>query len=46
MIEANATFNKEAIDNFTLWHDRFGHPGSSMMRKLILNSNGQSFKEK
>ena len=46
MIEANVTFNKEAIDNFTLWHDRLGHPGSTMMRKLILNSNGHSLKEK
>ena len=41
MIEANATFNKEAIENFTLWHDRLGHPGSNMMRKLILNTNGR-----
>ena len=31
MIEANATFNKIAIENFTLWHDRLGHPGSTMM---------------
>ena len=46
MIEANATFNKEAINNFTLWHDRLGHPGSTMMRKLILNSNGHFIKEK
>ena len=46
MIEVNATFNKEAIDNFTLWHDRLGHPGSTMMRKLILNTNGHTLKEK
>ena len=46
MIEANATFNKEAIDNFTLLHDRLGHPGSTMMRKLIMNTNGHTLKEK
>ena len=34
MIEANATFNKIAIKNFTLWSDRLGHPGSTMMRDL------------
>ena len=46
MIEANAIFNKEAIDNFILWHDRLGHPRPSMMRKLIMNSNDHSLKEK
>ena len=46
MIEANATFNKEAIDNFTLCHNRVAHPGSTMMRKLILNTNGHTLKEK
>ena len=45
MIEANAIF-KEALDNFTLWHDRLGHLGLSMMRKLIMSSNGHSLKEK
>ena len=34
MIEANA------CENFTLWHNRLGHPGTSMMRKLIMNSQG------
>jgi hypothetical protein len=23
-----------------LWHDRLGHPGSTMMRRIITNSNG------
>ena len=46
MIEANATINKVATENFTLWHDRLGHPGSNMMRKLILNTNGHTLKER
>jgi len=46
MIEANATFNKEAIVNFTLWHDRLGHLGSTMMCKLILSTNEHTLKEK
>ncbi|TQE00656.1 hypothetical protein C1H46_013705 [Malus baccata] len=25
---------------YMLWHDRLGHPGSSMMRKIITNSKG------
>ena len=41
MMEANTTFNKKATENFTLWHDRLGHPGATMMQKLILNINGQ-----
>ncbi|KAG7557098.1 Reverse transcriptase RNA-dependent DNA polymerase [Arabidopsis suecica] len=31
MIEANMAMNKEFIEKFTLWHDRLGHPGHSMM---------------
>ena len=38
MIEANAS------ENFTLWHNRLGHPGTGMMRKLIMNSQGHTFK--
>ena len=32
-------------DMFTLWHDRLGHPGSIMMRKIIESSNVTSPKE-
>jgi hypothetical protein len=27
---------------FCLWHDRLGHPGLSMMRNIINNSNGHN----
>ncbi|KAL1219805.1 Retrovirus-related Pol polyprotein from transposon TNT 1-94 [Cardamine amara subsp. amara] len=46
MIEANATVNKVVTENFTIWHNRLGHPGSNMMRKLILNTNGHTLKER
>ncbi|KAG7571783.1 Reverse transcriptase RNA-dependent DNA polymerase [Arabidopsis suecica] len=46
MIEANMAMNKEFIEKFTLWHDRLGHPGHSMMRKLMINSRGHTLKEK
>ena len=26
--------------DYMLWHDRLGHPGSTMMRTIIANSNG------
>src|SRR5690606_30375782 len=45
MVEANAT-SKTTIDQFTLWHDRLGHPGSTMMRKLISNTSGHELKDK
>jgi peptide/histidine transporter 3/4 len=31
-------------DNFVTWHDRLGHPGSIMMRKIINNSCGHMLK--
>ncbi|KAJ0881424.1 putative RNA-directed DNA polymerase [Helianthus annuus] len=45
-IESNAVINKKFIDqeNFIIWHDRLGHPGSTMMRKIIENSVGHSLK--
>ncbi|KAG7528484.1 GAG-pre-integrase domain [Arabidopsis suecica] len=46
MIEANMAMNKEFIEEFTLWHDRLGHPGQNMMRKLMTNSKGHTLKEK
>ena len=27
-----------------LWHDRLGHPGSIMMRRIIENTHGHSLK--
>ena len=27
-------------DEFGLWHDRLGHPGATMMLRIILNSRG------
>ena len=29
---------------FMLWHDRLGHPGSTMMRRIIENSHGHPLK--
>ncbi|KAG7556749.1 Reverse transcriptase RNA-dependent DNA polymerase [Arabidopsis suecica] len=46
MIEANMAMNKEFIEKFTLWHDRLGHPGHSMMRKLMINLRGHTLNEK
>ncbi|CAL9019548.1 unnamed protein product [Prunus brigantina] len=34
--------DQKSIDSntFKLWHDRLGHPGSTMMRRIITNSKG------
>ena len=34
----NQKFNDS--NAFLLWHDRLGHPGISMMRRIVQNSNG------
>ncbi|KAK9133229.1 hypothetical protein Scep_012757 [Stephania cephalantha] len=41
-VETNVVLNKKINDpkTFILWHDRLGHPGSSMMRRIINNSHG------
>ena len=46
MIEAHSIVNQKFTDlkTFVLWHDRIGHPGSIMMRRIIENSNEHSFK--
>ena len=31
-------------DIFSIWHDRLGHSGSIMMRRIIENSNGHTLK--
>ena len=45
-IEAHAIVNQKFTDenNFIVWHDRLGHPGSIMMRRIIKNSSGHSLK--
>ena len=35
---------KEDIETLTLWHDRLGHSGSNMMRRIIENSHGHILK--
>ena len=34
----NEKFNDS--NAFLLWHERLGHPGISMMRRIVQNSNG------
>ena len=31
---------KEDTETLTLWHNRLGHPGSILMRRIIENSHG------
>ncbi|GJY77293.1 disease resistance CC-NBS-LRR class family protein [Tanacetum coccineum] len=45
--EINLISTRKGIDNkiFTLWHDRLGHPGDIMMRRIIESSNGHPLKD-
>ena len=45
-IEAHSIVNKKFTNSnmFVLWHDRLGHPGSIMIRRIIENSNGHPLK--
>ena len=43
-IEVNAIVNQKSTENIKVWHDRLGHPGTIMMRKIITNSCGHSLK--
>ena len=45
-IETHAIVNEKFTnqDNFIIWHDRLGHPGSNMMHKIIENSHGHAMK--
>ena len=45
-IESNVVVNQKFNDPkiFNLWHDRLGHPGSSMIRRIIEHSNGHPLK--
>ena len=45
-IESYVVVNQKFNDpkTFVLWHDRLGHPGSSMMRRIIENSQEHELK--
>ena len=42
-IECNLVV-KEDPKTMTLWHDRLGHPSSTMMRKIVESTHGHSLK--
>ena len=46
VIESNMVINKGPSNprDFIIWHDRLGHPGSIMMRRIIENSYGHPLK--
>ncbi|XP_049348517.1 uncharacterized protein LOC125813072 [Solanum verrucosum] len=46
MVESHAIVNKglSNSNDFIIWHDRLGHPGYNMMRKIIENSHGHTLK--
>ncbi|CAN1215635.1 hypothetical protein LINPERPRIM_LOCUS308 [Linum perenne] len=43
-IDSHATINSKFMnhENFVVWHNRLGHPGSIMMRKIHENLSGHS----
>lgn len=45
-IESNVVMGLKSSDSktFMLWHDRLGHPGSTMMRRILTNSHGHPLK--
>ena len=45
-IESYVVMNQKFNDpkTFSLWHDRLGYPGSSMMRRIIEHSHGHPIK--
>ena len=45
-VESHAVVNKRFtnFNDFIIWHDRLGHPGFNMMRKIIENSHGHTLK--
>ena len=47
-IESYVVVNQKFNDpkTFVLWHDRLCHPGSSMMKRIIENSQGHELKNK
>jgi len=42
-IECNLVVNEDP-KTMTLWHDRLGPPGSTMMRKIVVSTHGHSLK--
>ena len=46
-IESHNVIASKLIDpkSFTLWHERLGHPGVSMMRRIIENSTGHPLRD-
>jgi GAG-pre-integrase domain len=46
-IESNMVSNQKLHDTkiFTLWHDRLGHLGNIMMRRIIKSANGHPLKD-
>ena len=42
-VVVNQKFNNPKT--FVLWHDKLGHPGSSMMRRSIEHSHGHPLKD-
>ena len=44
MTESYVTVNPKFTCTFKIWHERLGHPGSVMMRKIVENTNGHSLK--
>lgn len=48
VIESNMVVQAKHIDPsmISIWHDRLGHPGSTMMRKIIENTHGHPLSNK
>lgn len=46
-VETHNITNLKLVDQntFSLWHDRLGHPGKTMMHRIIENSHGHPLKD-
>lgn len=42
--QKSTNVNQKFTNEFNVWHDRLGHPGSIMMRQIIENSCGHTLK--
>jgi len=47
VIESNMVVKEKHYNpgTFSLWHDRLGHPGLTMMRKISENTHGHPLKD-
>lgn len=47
-IETNLTVSQKLtnMSNYLLWHDRLGHPGQTMMRRILNSSKGHHLQNK